>query len=281
MKRITGKVTSGIKEGEKYIKIYKEKIKDVLGIDVFNGTLNIRTPLRVKNIKFKERKIIKGFSGFGDISLSPCKLNNMNCHIVLPDKTKYEDVLEIVSDVPLREKLNLKDGDRVIIEIDNDDIWSGVLTISDKGSRGEREDRSGRAIEKILTENSFNVVFYKIVPDEKEIIKENLIEAEKSGINLLITTGGTGFSKRDVTPEATREAIEKEIPGIPELIRHETGKITKMAYLSRGISGIRGDMIVINLPGSEKAVEECMDVIIPILPHALDILLGRITEHKK
>ncbi|RLD17100.1 MAG: hypothetical protein DRI22_00460 [Caldiserica bacterium] len=281
MKRITGKVTSGIKEGEKYIKIYKERIKDVLGIDVFNGTLNIRTPLKVKNIKFKERKIIKGFSGFGSIFLSPCKLNNMDCHIVLPEKTKHEDVLEIVSDVPLREKLNLRDGDRVTVEIDADDIWSGVLTVSDKGSKGEREDRSGKAIEKILTENGFNVVFYRIVPDEKEIIKESLIEAEKSGINLLITTGGTGFSRRDVTPEATKEIVEKEIPGIPELIRFETGKITKMAYLSRGISGIRGDMIIINLPGSEKAVKECMDVIVPVLSHALDILLGRVTEHKK
>lgn len=281
MKKIVGTVVSGIKEGERYIKIYKDKIKEILGIEVFNGTLNIETALKVKETKFKNKKFVKGFNGFGSISLSPCKLNHMDCFVVMPEKTKHENILEIISDIPLRKRLNLKDGDRVVVEIETNDLWAGILTISDKGFRREREDRSGKLIEKILKENGFSVLFYKIVPDEKELIKKNIIEAERSGINLLITTGGTGFGKRDITPEATKEIIDKEIPGIPELIRYETGKITKMAYLSRGVSGIRGEMIVINLPGSEKAVKECMDVIVPILPHALEILLGIVTEHKR
>lgn len=148
-----------------------------------------------------------------------------------------------------------------------------VITCSDKCSRGEREDLSGKAIIEILNTLGYKNIYYKIVPDEKEIIKSCLIEAVKTGANLILTTGGTGFYKRDVTPEATLEIIQKQTPGISELIRYETGKINKRSYLSRGVSGIYENSLIINLPGSPKAVKECLEAVTPVLEHGLNILL--------
>ncbi len=148
-----------------------------------------------------------------------------------------------------------------------------VITCSDKGSKGEREDLSGKEIINLLQAHGFSNVYYKIVPDEKEKIKQALIEAANAGANLILTTGGTGFYKRDVTPEATLEVIQKQTPGISELIRYETGKINKRSYLSRGVSGIYENSLIINLPGSPKAVKECIEAVFPILEHGLNILL--------
>jgi len=150
---------------------------------------------------------------------------------------------------------------------------SAIITCSDKASIGQREDTSGKKLIEILEMNNFKNIYYKIVPDQKEDIKNAIIEAHRCGANLILTTGGTGFSKRDVTPEATLELIEKQVPGIPELIRYKTGEINLKSYLSRGIAGIFKNTLIINLPGSLKAVQECVDVILPILPHALNILL--------
>jgi molybdenum cofactor synthesis domain-containing protein len=155
----------------------------------------------------------------------------------------------------------------------------GILTISDKGSRGEREDLSGKVIEEIVKKINGEVKYYQIIPDEKDIIQEELIKAvDKLHLDLILTTGGTGLAKRDVTPDATLEVIEKEVPGISEIIRSESFKKTNRAILSRGMAGIRKESLIINLPGSPKGVRESLEIILDALPHGIEILKGQVTE---
>lgn len=154
-----------------------------------------------------------------------------------------------------------------------------VVTVSDKGYRGEREDRSGKYIIDFFREKQWNISDYVIVPDEKDLIKKKLGDICDSGrANLILTTGGTGFSTRDVTPEATKEIIEREAPGFSEIIRIEGQKKTPRAILSRGVSGIRKNTLIINLPGSIKGVKDSLDIIYKLLPHGIDILIGRDAE---
>ncbi|MHB1253475.1 MAG: MogA/MoaB family molybdenum cofactor biosynthesis protein [Candidatus Humimicrobiaceae bacterium] len=154
-----------------------------------------------------------------------------------------------------------------------------VITVSDKGYRGEREDRSGKYIIDFFREKQWNISDYVIVPDEKDLIKKKLEDICDSGrANLILTTGGTGFSPRDVTPEATKEIIEREAPGFSEIIRIEGQKKTPRSILSRGVSGIRKNTLIINLPGSIKAVKDSLDLIYKLLPHGIDILMGRDAE---
>lgn len=158
-------------------------------------------------------------------------------------------------------------------------IKVAIITISDKGARGQREDISKKAIEKILGQLETDIVWYSIVPDEMSLIKNALIEAvETHHADLVLTTGGTGFAKRDITPEATRAVIEKIVPGISEIIRIESFKKTSHAILSRAIAGIRGKSLIINLPGSPKGVQESLGVILEALPHGIDILKGEADE---
>jgi molybdenum cofactor synthesis domain-containing protein len=158
-------------------------------------------------------------------------------------------------------------------------IKVGILTISDKGSRGEREDLSGKVIEEIVKKINGEVKYYQIVPDEKDIIQEELIKAvDKLHLDLILTTGGTGLGKRDVTPEATSAIIEKEVPGISEIIRSESFKKINRAILSRGMAGIRKESLIINLPGSPKGVKESLEIILEALPHGIEILIGQATE---
>jgi molybdopterin adenylyltransferase len=158
-------------------------------------------------------------------------------------------------------------------------IKTAILTISDKGSRGERIDGTGPAIREILEKNGFVIEYYKIIPDEIEDIKEELMYiSDKLKINLVLTNGGTGFSKRDVTPEATQRVIEKYVPGIGEAMRASSLSITPKAMLSRGIAGIRKDTLIINLPGSPKAAVENLEFILPALPHGVEILIGEASE---
>jgi len=158
-------------------------------------------------------------------------------------------------------------------------IRSAVITISDKGAAGEREDESGRVLTGLIEKKGWSLADAKIIPDEFETISDLLKEiADEGGVDIIFTTGGTGFAKRDVTPEATKAIIEKEVPGISEMIRAESAKITNRAYLSRGTSGIRNQTLIINLPGSPKAVRESFEIIEPILEHGLEILKGRATE---
>jgi molybdenum cofactor synthesis domain-containing protein len=158
-------------------------------------------------------------------------------------------------------------------------IEVGVLTISDKGARGEREDQSGKVIEEIVKKIEGEVKYYRIIPDEKEIIQDELVKAvDKLHLDLILTTGGTGLGKRDVTPEATLAVIEKEVPGISEIIRSESFKKTNRAILSRGVAGIRKKSLIINLPGSPKGVKESLEIILKALPHGIEIIKGEITE---
>ncbi len=155
----------------------------------------------------------------------------------------------------------------------------GIITVSDKGSKGEREDASGPAIEEIMKQIGGRVEKYVIVPDEKRDIKEAIIEmSDKLGLNLILTTGGTGFSKRDITPEATLEVIERYVPGIPEAMRAKSLQVTPKAMLSRAQAGIRKQSLIINLPGSPKGVRENLEAIIPALKHGIEILTGKASE---
>lgn len=148
-----------------------------------------------------------------------------------------------------------------------------VITCSDKGAKGLREDTSGPYIKSFLEMQNFNVVDQIIISDDLETIRETLLKyADEIQADLIITTGGTGFSPRDNTPEATKEVILREIPGIGEMLRYESYKVTKKAYLSRGISGIRHRTLIINLPGSLKAVKENLSFLDNVLDHGLKIL---------
>ena len=155
---------------------------------------------------------------------------------------------------------------------------AAIITASDKGAQGLREDLSGPCIKKILEKASYEVVSIDILPDDRNLIADKLIELSDRKIPLILTTGGTGFAPRDNTPEATRDVIEKETPGISEAIRAESLKITPRAMLSRAVSGIRKQSLIINLPGSPKAVKECLDFILPILEHGLNIMLNLDSE---
>ncbi len=154
-------------------------------------------------------------------------------------------------------------------------IKVGILTASDKGSAGQRIDESAKVIMNMLDRIDASIADYVIVPDDKETITANLIRmADIVGVDLILTTGGTGFSPRDITPEATLSVIDREAPGIPEAMRLKSLQITPKAMLSRAVAGLRGKTLIINLPGSPKAVSECIEVIVPVLPHAIEILRG-------
>lgn len=155
----------------------------------------------------------------------------------------------------------------------------GILTASDKGFIGEREDLSGAAIKEMAEEAGWQVRIMEIVPDEKPAIQGKLIRyADEMGLDIVFTTGGTGFSPRDITPEATLAVVERLTPGIPEAMRLASLQITPRAMLSRAVAGIRGKTVIINLPGSPKGVRECLNVILPSLQHGVDILQGTTGE---
>ena len=155
----------------------------------------------------------------------------------------------------------------------------GILTISDKGAKGQREDASGVVIKESMAVLG-HVVWYEVIPDEVDVIAGKLTEwADGGGIDVIITTGGTGVSPRDVTPEATLTVIDKTVPGLAEAMRAETFNTTPFAILSRAVAGIRGDCLIINLPGSPRAVRECLEVVLPVIPHAVEIINGKVTEH--
>ena len=152
-------------------------------------------------------------------------------------------------------------------------IKVAILTLSDKGSKGRREDTSGPTIEKLVKKIDAEIISYDILPDEKALIKKKLISLCKKA-DLVLTTGGTGVSPRDVTPAATKEIIEYDIPGISEAMRFESLKKTPYAMISRAVAGIRGKTLIINLPGSPKAVRENLAVILPVLTHAIEKIKG-------
>jgi molybdenum cofactor synthesis domain-containing protein len=156
-------------------------------------------------------------------------------------------------------------------------ITVAIVTLSDKGSKGEREDTSGPLIRDMLNRINADIRFYDILPDEKEHIKEKLIKYSQE-VDLIFTTGGTGLSPRDVTPEATREVIDREVPGIAEAMRIEGMKKTKRSMLSRAVAGVKGKCLIINLPGSPKAVQENLEAILEVIPHAIEKIKGNPSE---
>ncbi len=158
-------------------------------------------------------------------------------------------------------------------------ITVGILTLSDKGARGEREDLSGVEIKRLVADIPAEVKVYEVIPDEKFLIKDKLIEyADELGLDVIITTGGTGVSPRDVTPDATLEVIDKEIPGMAEVMRSESLKKTPRAMISRAVVGLRGRTLIINLPGSPKGVRENLSAILPAISHAVEKIKGDPSE---
>ena len=156
----------------------------------------------------------------------------------------------------------------------------GILTISDKGARGQRYDESGQTIRDIFSDLGSDIAGYEIVPDEMDVIRQKLAEwSDNKETDVIITTGGTGLGERDVTPEATIAVVDRVVPGLAEAMRAASLSKTPMAMLSRATAGVRGKCLIINLPGSPKAVRECLEVVLPAIPHAVDIIKGVVTEH--
>ncbi len=150
-----------------------------------------------------------------------------------------------------------------------------VLTLSDQGSQGKREDVSGNTLKKMIRSLPGEVVFYEILPDEKYLIEERLCELSDSGdIDLILTTGGTGVSPRDVTPDATRSVMDREVPGMAEAMRAASMAKTSRAMISRAVCGIRKETLIVNLPGSPRGAQENLEVILPALSHAIDKIRG-------
>jgi molybdenum cofactor synthesis domain-containing protein len=158
-----------------------------------------------------------------------------------------------------------------------------ILTVSTSGYHGQREDTSGQAIKEMLGPPDYEVVRYEIVSDERDMIAERMAGwADAPDVDLIVSTGGTGLGPRDVTPEACLSIIDREVPGIAETMRAETLKFTPMAMLSRSVAGIRGSTLIITLPGSPKGVRETLEVVKPILPHALELLKKEsVSEHPR
>ena len=156
-----------------------------------------------------------------------------------------------------------------------------VLTVSTSGFYGQREDTSGEAIKEVLAPPEYNTVRYEVVSDEQETIAQRMVEwADDPEVDLIVSTGGTGLGRRDVTPEACLSIIDREVPGLVEAMRAETLKFTPMAMLSRSVAGIRGHTLIITLPGSPKGVRETLDVVKSVLPHALELLKQEsVNEH--
>lgn len=150
---------------------------------------------------------------------------------------------------------------------------AAILTLSDKGARGERMDESGRILREILEQARIEVVQYEVIPDDRDILKERLINLSGK-VDLVVTNGGTGLGPRDITPDVTLEVIDREVSGIAEAMRYEGLKKTPRAMLSRAVAGVRGACLIINLPGSPRAVREGIEVILDVIPHAIEKLKG-------
>ena len=155
---------------------------------------------------------------------------------------------------------------------------AAILTSSDSSFQGERDDTSGQAAIELATAAGFDVTIREVVPDDYDTIVDRLTRWSER-VNVILTTGGTGFGPRDVTPEATQAVLDRLAPGLSEYMRAKTSEFTTLSYLSRGVSGTRGGCLIVNLPGSPRGVRQCLDVLLPMLPHALQTMEGPLQEH--
>ena len=156
----------------------------------------------------------------------------------------------------------------------------GILVSSDLGSRGIRPDTSGNQIRDLFSGQGFEVIRYEVVPDDQVILEDRMrMWSDVDVLDLIVTSGGTGLTKRDVTPEATKAVVEWQIPGMAEAMRAQTLRHTHMAMVSRSIVGVRGHTLIINLPGNPNAVRECIEVVLPVIPHAIELLQGGSSPH--
>lgn len=161
-------------------------------------------------------------------------------------------------------------------------LTAAIITISDGVWRGERPDESGQVIKERLSMLGWHLARYEVVPDEVKVISDKLAQwADEGKIDIILTNGGTGLAPRDVTPEATLAIVDRVVPGLAEMMRVQTFSRTPFSMLSRAVAGVRKSCLIINLPGSPKAVRECLEVILPALPHAVGIIKGEITQHEK
>ncbi len=224
------------------------------GIDLVNLPLGTRLAVG--------KEVILSVTQIGKECHNRCAIYYQAGDCVMPREGIFAEVL-LGGKIKVEDKIELKHSYKF-----------GVITASDKGSRGEREDLSGPTVGEMLLPFG-DVIDYVIVPDDRVALAKMMRNMVTNGFDAIFTTGGTGMSPRDITPEATLDVIEKLVPGIPEAIRRETAAATAKAMLSRGIAGISGATLIINLPGSPKAVAECLAVITPVLEHALDTVSGR------
>ena len=197
-----------------------------------------------------------------------CAIYNVTGDCIMPREGVFAKVLH---------GGKVREGDELDVELPAPDrpFTAAVITLSDRAFRKEREDRSGPVIRNMLCENGYDVVEMILLPDGEALLKRNLIRlADQRQVNVIFTTGGTGFGPRDLTPEATCAVCDRMAPGIAEAMRAESLKITKHAMLSRAAAGIRGATLIINLPGSPKACRENLDVVLPALKHGLGLLRG-------
>lgn len=160
-------------------------------------------------------------------------------------------------------------------------VTVGIVTVSDSAARGQREDVSGQTIRQMVEKAGFQVVEYTIIPDQQNLIAATLEDfADERNLDLILTTGGTGLGPRDVTPQATLQVIDYQVPGLVEIVRVEGFKKAPTAILSRAVAGVRGHTLIINLPGSPRAVQEALGLILGVIPHAVALLRGELTEHQ-
>ena len=265
--------------GERQISLLaEESIARLRGRDEKVGAGNLMENLRTTGIELTSllvgtklevgRTVLLEISEIGKHSGKPIKvfampegcllpLNGVFAKVLRGGTVREEDRIEIVADTP---------------------ITAGILIISDRSSRGERPDKTGPLIKECLNELKITPVRYKIIPDEEEYISLVLSSwTDQGGVDLILTSGGTGFFSRDVTPEATKRILDKDVPGLSEMMRTEGAKSTKRAYLSRGVAGIRKKTLIINLPGNPQGARESMKIVSPLLNHAIRVMKG--TSH--
>ena len=217
--------------------------------------------------RFKIGDAIFEMTQIGKECHSHCRIYQTMGDCIMPREGVFAKVIE---------SGHIKKGDEVIMmPAEKRAFTAAVVTLSDKGARGEREDKSGPAIVAMLSEAGYDVIETVLIADCKEALKSHLTRlADMRQVNVIFTTGGTGFSERDVTPEATIEVCDRMANGIAEAIRSYSLTITTRAMLSRAVSGIRGRTLIVNLPGSPKAVKEALEYVLPTLNHGLEVLAG-------